>query len=88
MALLRAVFVAMLTTMSMIMAGIDGGQDLLVALRAGDEQKFHLLCAVPKRHERGEFNKYGQDSSAVDIAKETELLGRRLSTHCMALMSQ
>lgn len=69
MTLLIAVFVAMLTTMSMILAGIDGGQDLLVALRAGDEQKLHLLCAVPKRYERGEFEKYGQDDTVHGYSK-------------------
>lgn len=36
------------------MAGVDGGQDLLFALRAGDEQELVLLRAVHPRHERGD----------------------------------
>lgn len=42
------------------MAGVDGGQDLLIALRAGDEQKLLLQSPVQSKHERSELPRVRQ----------------------------
>ena len=43
------------------MTGVDGRQDLLFAVRTGDEQELVLLGGLPPRHDRGAMTLFRSD---------------------------